>query len=681
VDRAAIAEVEQPEYFTDVTVPEVVKTDEDKEKWTALLPKLDSDGEPLPTLIVRVERNGRSTLLQPNKPFEFQVGDVIRRRLQNGDPVVVERQPVLHKGSFMAFKAKIMPAGSGNVFQIHPVITTPFGADFDGDEMNMYVPQSVASRADVMKKMTLAHCIRSDQNSGALIGLIQNAVLAASNLCRDDIVVSKLLIYDMFKAAQFDRRNPDDNFWTDPVNLMRKAEQLGLVPVSGRVVFSLFLPKGFFYQRKPDVVISDGILLNGILKKRDLGNTSNGIVDALLDQFGPQTTITFLSAVQRALGIWIERTGFTLGPEDCMLNKIGKREEGEETIDTLLAKAKEDIMNVLEHEEDLSDIERSMQESKVRTIITLTQDRIAKIVKAGGTDIAKVRTQIAAEATNKALLEAIQFVLTHIEAPDFQKRLTSFITTTKAGKKKGIKEYGEEQVLLEQVIELLASDEIENAKFKNSKIFGTRGDILRRQYIAEINSSVKLRMQIFGASTYDDNFLRIVLTGAKGTEMNFSHVKGTLGQQLINDERPQVALTDKTRNLPFVGRKSKDPETRGFCSSSFRKGLSVIEFFGHAKATRNNMVEANLKPSDTGYFYRRLALVLENLRTTPSGSVVDANGRMVQTFYGGDGFDARMLMNLEEETGGGRRAKTLVPQFVNVETLVKTIRLRAGKQI
>ena len=73
--------------------------------------------------------------------IELEYGDIVNRNLIDGDYVLFNRQPSLHKMSMMAHRVKVMP---GNTFRLNVSVTPPYNADFDGDEMNMHVPQSIA---------------------------------------------------------------------------------------------------------------------------------------------------------------------------------------------------------------------------------------------------------------------------------------------------------------------------------------------------------------------------------------------------------------------------------------------------------------------------------------------------------------------------------------------------------
>lgn len=67
-------------------------------------------------------------------------GTIIERTLEDGDYVLFNRQPTLHRMSMMAHRVKILPY---NTFRLNLSVCSPYNADFDGDEMNMHVPQSL----------------------------------------------------------------------------------------------------------------------------------------------------------------------------------------------------------------------------------------------------------------------------------------------------------------------------------------------------------------------------------------------------------------------------------------------------------------------------------------------------------------------------------------------------------
>lgn len=70
----------------------------------------------------------------------------MERHIRDGDLVIFNRQPTLHKMSMMGHRVKVLP---WSTFRMNLSCTSPYNADFDGDEMNLHVPQSMETRAEV----------------------------------------------------------------------------------------------------------------------------------------------------------------------------------------------------------------------------------------------------------------------------------------------------------------------------------------------------------------------------------------------------------------------------------------------------------------------------------------------------------------------------------------------------
>lgn len=82
----------------------------------------------------------------------LEYGYTVERHLMNGDYVVFNRQPSLHKMSAMGHRVRVLPYST---FRLNLSVTTPYNADFDGDEMNMFVPQGYEAMAEVKELMAV----------------------------------------------------------------------------------------------------------------------------------------------------------------------------------------------------------------------------------------------------------------------------------------------------------------------------------------------------------------------------------------------------------------------------------------------------------------------------------------------------------------------------------------------
>src|SRR3989344_460158 len=104
---------------------------------------------------------------------ELKPGYFVERHLQDGDIVLFNRHPSLHRGSLMAHYVKVLPY---RTFRLHPAVVFPYNADFDGDEMNVHVPQTEEARAEARILLDVSKNLMSPKNNASLIGTISDAV-------------------------------------------------------------------------------------------------------------------------------------------------------------------------------------------------------------------------------------------------------------------------------------------------------------------------------------------------------------------------------------------------------------------------------------------------------------------------------------------------------------------------
>ena len=126
-----------------------------------------------------VIRNGQKLKdfqLPIKKHFELSIGDIVERKLKDGDVLLLNRQPTLHKGSMMAFDIKIKPA---KTIRTNLAITKSFNADFDGDEMNLHAPSNVETETELRLLSSVENHIISNQSNKANIVIVQDGLLGS----------------------------------------------------------------------------------------------------------------------------------------------------------------------------------------------------------------------------------------------------------------------------------------------------------------------------------------------------------------------------------------------------------------------------------------------------------------------------------------------------------------------
>jgi DNA-directed RNA polymerase II subunit RPB1 len=141
----------------------------------------------------------------------------------------------------------------------------------------------------------------------------------------------------------------------------------------------------------------------------------------------------------------------------------------------------------------------------------------------------------------------------------------------------------------------------------------------------------------------DNNVKQMVVAGSKGSFINISQMSVCVGQQSVEGKR--IPFGFKHRTLPHFTKDDFSPEARGFVENSYLRGLTPQEFFFHAMAGREGLIDTAVKTAETGYIQRRLVKALEDVAVCYDGTVRNSLGDLVQFVYGEDGMDGAFIEN------------------------------------
>lgn len=146
----------------------------------------------------------------------------------------------------------------------------------------------------------------------------------------------------------------------------------------------------------------------------------------------------------------------------------------------------------------------------------------------------------------------------------------------------------------------------------------------------------------------DNNLMQMVVSGSKGNENNIAQIIGLLGGQNVAGKR--IGFGYHLRTLPHFDRNDKGAQSRGFVFNSYKKGLNPQEFFFHAMAGREGLVDTAIKTGEVGYISRKLMKAMEDLGVQYDKSVRNSLGDIVQIMYGEDDIDSCCLEMCKIET-------------------------------
>jgi DNA-directed RNA polymerase beta' subunit len=542
------------------------------------------------------------------RSYKLMIGDVVERELMDGDYAIINRQPSLHRQSMLAMQVVLHDELT---IGLHLGYTRAFNADFDGDEMNIFMVFSLESIATEMHIMNVKQCIMNAQTNRPIASPHFDAYISAYLLTEDGVKLTKENFYQMLMAIDrpinvqeleekggkfglitienYSEYAPNDiiNPFTKEV-IVKKGQSvseqdanyilnLSMQPggqalrrsldfrpmYSGKLLFSAALPSDFYYEffKKADpekgdkkdnvVVIKEGILISGRITSEVLGMGHNSIIQALY-KFYPRYD-PFLD-----------------------FEKLG---------DTKVVEFITDITFILDRYLMVRGITIGVEDCMLNE-----QDRNSQ----------ETIIQDAIEQAMRATYKISKKLENPLEEERRESQIRRYMDTAKAVGGK--------------VAKLLPSD---------------------------------------------NSLLSIIRSGAKGNDLNLSQITSMLGQMFYKGNRFPMTITNNSRCLPYFEPGSLDVRARGFCVNSFLTGLSPSELFFSQASGRLNLMDTALKTADVGEMHRRMNKILEDITVAYDGSVRNNTNRIFQFVYGEDGMDAAELQFVKSPGGD-------IPMFVDV---------------
>jgi DNA-directed RNA polymerase subunit A' len=254
----------------------------------------------------------------------IEPGFVVERHLKNGDIAIFNRQPSLHRMSIMAHYVRVLPY---KTFRLHLCVCPPYNADFDGDEMNLHVPQSEEARTEALLLMQVQDQILSPRFGGPIIGAIRDFITGAYFFTKTGTKLTMAEVNRLVMVAGYEGELPEPKIKGPP-------------PLwTGKQIFSLFLPKTLNYVLKANicqgctkceeeackhdayVVIKNGELISGIIDRRSIGaEQSESLLHRIIKDYGTQAGREFLNKITRMLKLFITMRGFSYTYEQLVLS-------------------------------------------------------------------------------------------------------------------------------------------------------------------------------------------------------------------------------------------------------------------------------------------------------------------------------------------------------------------------
>ncbi|KIP04024.1 hypothetical protein PHLGIDRAFT_76648 [Phlebiopsis gigantea 11061_1 CR5-6] len=472
-----------------------------------------------------VKDTGERIDLRYNKRADafLQYGWIVERHLKDGDYVLFNRQPSLHKMSMMSHRVRLMPYST---FRLNLSVTPPYNADFDGDEMNMHVPQSEETRAELSQIAWVPRQIISPQANKPVMGIVQDTLCGIRKFTLRDAFLDWNLVQNILLwVPEWDG--------TIPTPAIIKPKPLW----TGKQILSLCIPRGINITRGSDpksenpvfddgLNIENGELLFGIVDKKTVGAAQGGLVHVVFREKGPEMTRQLFTGLQTVVNYWLFHNGFSIGIGDTIADR-----------------------KTMEHITDL---------------ILKSKQKVSATIHEAGHDELKAQPGMT----------------------------------------------------IRESFESTVNQELNQARDSAGRY--------AEKHLKE-----------------DNNVKQMVVAGSKGSFINISQMSVCVGQQVVEGKR--IPFGFRHRTLPHFTKDDFSPEARGFVENSYLRGLTPQEFFFHAMAGREGLIDTAVKTAETGYIQRRLVKALEDVMVCYDGTVRNSLGDLIQFVYGEDGMDGAFI--------------------------------------
>ena len=268
---------------------------------------------------------------------ELQPGFIVERHLRDGDISLFNRQPSLHRMSMMCHRVRVLP---GLTLRLNPAVCAPYNADFDGDEMNLHIPQTEEARTEAEVLMEVQTQLISPRYGLSIIGCNQDAISGNYKLTKD-MELPKQKAIDLLASVGVEdfSRLPDKK------------------KVTGKEIFSVLLPENFDFDgisrsmpkdhEDYTVKIRKGVLQSGVMDKSNLGEGSGLLLRNIHKQYGRDEMVDILGKIYRLGNEVLLKYGFTTAISDADLS-----EEADKKVKKIIADAYKEVQDMIQKYED-----------------------------------------------------------------------------------------------------------------------------------------------------------------------------------------------------------------------------------------------------------------------------------------------------------------------------------------
>ena len=308
----------------------------------AFLTKLVLNGPDVhPGAKILEKKNGESITLRyiDRNSISLEDGDIVHRHMMDGDPILFNRQPTLHRMSMMCHIARIMQ--KGDTFRMNVADTKPYNADFDGDEMNLHMPQDAESESELRNLAAVPYQLISPANNAPIIGIYQDSMLGCYRFTRENVLFNArdaMNLLMMFPRVNENKLQLTNGFITS-FELMSQI----MPPLTLYYKTKLFSDSEDAKTSNNVLEIKNGTYLRGQMDKGVLGGGTKGIIQRSCNDFGNMCASNFIDDLQNIITEYMKSSSFSVGISDLISNDTTNQ-----SIVKVITDKKADVKNLID---------------------------------------------------------------------------------------------------------------------------------------------------------------------------------------------------------------------------------------------------------------------------------------------------------------------------------------------
>lgn len=324
----------------------------------------------------------------------LRIGDVVERHIEDGDVVLFNRQPSLHRLSILSHYAKIRP---WRTFRLNECVCTPYNADFDGDEMNLHVPQTEEARAEAINLMGVKNNLLTPKSGEPIIAATQDFITGSYLISHKDSFFDRASLVQLLSMMsdadlQFDLPPPaifkPVALWTGKqvFSLLIKPNRKSKVVINVDAKNKTFHPpaKGLPSEMSPNdgfVVIRGSQILSGVMDKSTLGDgKKHSVFYTILRDYGPDEAADAMNRMAKLCARFLGNHGFSIGINDVTPGYELKTKK-EDMVESAYAKCDEliDLYNRGKLETQPGCNEEQTLEAKISGLLSKVREEVGDV--------------------------------------------------------------------------------------------------------------------------------------------------------------------------------------------------------------------------------------------------------------------------------------------------------------